>query len=128
MSKDFDKEIKVMKMYTANAGLYIKLSSAALALSVTFPEKILKLEKLTMDPMVITIWIGFLLAIGLGAFYQYLACKYMENLLPGGASFPLKWFADWAGLFYGLMLLSFYGSAILFTWNAISAASHSQGK
>ena len=45
MAKDFDKELEVMKMYTDNASLYIKLSTAALALTVTFPEKILKMEK-----------------------------------------------------------------------------------
>ena len=124
MSKDFDKELQVMKMYTSNAGLYIKLSSAALALTVTFPEKILKVCRPMVDLHVILIWIGFLLAIGTGAFYHYLAGKYMEKLLPEGAGFRwLNWIADRCGIVYGLMLLSFYASAVLFTCNAISAVS-----
>ncbi|MGA8432482.1 MAG: hypothetical protein WB729_21830 [Candidatus Sulfotelmatobacter sp.] len=121
MAKDFDKELEVMKMYTDNASLYIKLSTAALALTVTFPEKILKMEKPVVDVRAIFIWFGFLLAIGAGAFYQYLAGKYMENLLPGGAGFSL-WnrLASQCGTVYGMMLFCFYASAIAFTCNAIS--------
>jgi len=124
MAKDFDRELQVMNMYAANAGLYIKLSSAALALTVTFPEKVLKVEKPVVDLRIALIWIGFLLAIGAGAFYHYLAGKYMENLLPEGAGFRLaNWLADRCGLVYGAMLLCFYASAVLFTWNAICAVS-----
>jgi hypothetical protein len=121
MAKDFDRELNVMKMYTDNASLYIKLSTAALALTVTFPEKILKMEKPVVDARAIFIWLGFLFAIGAGAFYQYLAGKYMENLLPGGAGFSL-WnrLANQCGAIYGVMLFCFYASAIAFTWNAIS--------
>ena len=122
MAKDFDKELEVMKMYSANANLYIKLSSAGLALSVTFPEKILKTSGPVVDSRIVSVWIGLLLAIGAGAFYHYLAGKYMENLLPEGAGFrSWNWLADKCGLVYGVMLLSFYASAAFFTWNAIYA-------
>ena len=121
MAKDFDRELAVMKMYTDNASLYIKLSTAALALTLTFPEKILKTDTVVVDAWTKSIWIGFLLAIGAGAFYQYLAGKYMENLLPDGAGYRLwNWLSDQCGLVYGVMLILFYASAAAFTLNAIS--------
>lgn len=119
MAKDFDKELEVMKMYTSNASLYIKLSTAALALTITFPREILKIQNHVVSSRIVLIWLGFLVAIGAGAFYHY---KYMENLLPEGAGFGLwNWLSDRCGLVYGAMLLSFYLSALLFTWNAISS-------
>ncbi len=122
MDNNFDNELKVMQMYVDNAGLYIKLSSAALALTVTFPEKILKVDTPALDLFMILIWVGFLVAIGAGAFYHYLGGKYMENLLPGGAGVRWwNWLAERCGLVYGAMLFSFYGSAVLFVWNAIAA-------
>jgi hypothetical protein len=123
MAKDFEKELKVMKMYSDNASLYIKLSTAALALTAVFPEKVMKLkpDAAVLDSWTIIVWAGFLVAIGAGAFYQYLAGKYMENLLPEGASFSFfNKLSEWCGLIYGVMLLSFYGSAVLFTCNAIA--------
>ncbi len=115
MAKDFDKELEVMKMYTANASLYIKLSTAALALTVTFPKEILKIDKPVVDSRIVFIWVGFLVAIDAGA---------LENLLPDGAGFLFwNWLADRCGLVYGAMLLTFYASASLFTWNAIHSIS-----
>ena len=122
MPDTFDQELDVMKMYSDNASLYIKLSTAALALTVTFPREILKIQSPVVDSRIMLVWIGFLISIGAGAFYHYLAGKYMENLLPRGAGFGrLNWLADRCGMVYGAMLLSFYASASLFTWNAISS-------
>lgn len=120
MAKDFENEYKVMKMYSDNASLYIKLSTAALALTVAFPEKVLKAQPATVTLWTIIIWAGFLIAIGAGAFYQYLAVKYMELLLPEKPGFTaFSRLADSPGTIYGVMLMSFYGSAVLFTCNAI---------
>jgi hypothetical protein len=41
----FDRQQKIMKMFTDNAKTYIQLSGAALALTVTFAHEILYIPK-----------------------------------------------------------------------------------
>jgi hypothetical protein len=91
-AKEFDNEQKVMKMYTENASLYIKLSSAGLLLTVTFSTQIMGMKPPLRDVWLEWMWGGFLVAIAAGAFYQYLAVKYPENLLPARPGFTsLNW-------------------------------------
>jgi len=117
---DFDKEQKVMKMYTENAGLYIKLSSAGLALTVTFFKQILQVQEPLRGPWLEWMWAGFLVAIAAGAFYQYLAVKYLELLPPERPGLTwFNWLAERPGVIYGVMLLAFYVSAFIFTLGAI---------
>ena len=80
---DFDKQQKVMKMFCENADTYIKLSSAALALTLTFAHQILHVPASDniVNGWMIAMWLCFLIAIVTDAFYQYLAVKYLERQL-----------------------------------------------
>src|SRR5690242_19668596 len=92
---DFENEHKVMSMFTDNAKTYVQLSSGALAFSITFVHEVLGIPKdqpVTLDRWTMASWIAFLVAIGAGSFYQYLAVKYLEKHLPN-----YSW-KDWAWL------------------------------
>jgi hypothetical protein len=115
----FDRQQKVMSMFSDNAKTYIQLSSAALALTLTFAHDILNIPKSQpiVDGWMITMWVCFLLTIIAGAFYQYLAAKYMEASIDWSHSEAWGWLEP--GTIYGVMLAAFYGGAILFTVYAI---------
>ena len=117
---DFDKQQKVMKMYCENADTYIKLSSAALALTLTFAHQILHVPASDniVNGWMIAMWLCFLIAIVTDAFYQYLAVKYLERQLKWEYAKIWNWFS--AGSIYGIMLASFYGGTIIFTVYAIN--------
>lgn len=119
----FERDTVVMKMYMESAKNFITLSSAALALTVTFSRQILD-EK---GPIVATgalklTWAMFLLAIGAGLLYQYYAGKYIEvRYAPGGPTFQ-PWpriVAGHPGFVYGVMVLCFYGGSAIFTISAL---------
>jgi hypothetical protein len=103
----FDRQKSVMQMYSDNAKTYIQLSGAALGLTLTFSDKILHLPSTAniATGWMIAVWLCFLLTIIAGAFYQYLAVKYLEKFLDW--EYDKTW--DWldAGNVYGLMLLTF---------------------
>jgi hypothetical protein len=67
-------------------------------------------------------WSCFLLAVVSGAFYQYLAVKYLEQHV--NWEFYKAW--EWlqAGTIYGVMLAAFYGGALIFTIYAIIRLVH----
>lgn len=115
----FDRQAKVMKMFNDNAKTYIQLSGAALGLSLTFAQKVLHLPdpKDIVNPWTITMWLCFLLAIIAGAFYQYLATKFVETFLDWETFEGWSWLPP--GVVYGVMLLSFYAGTIIFTIYAI---------
>jgi hypothetical protein len=66
-------------------------------------------------------WVAFLIAVGSGAFYQYLAVKYLESISdnPGEEGILPKSLIRHPGTIYGIMMLAFYAGAILFTITAI---------
>jgi hypothetical protein len=119
----FSQDESIMKLFIDNAKTYIQLSTGALVLSITFIEKVIKPEgnsEITKDLFLILSWLAFLIAIGFGAFYQYLAVKYLEFMSSsGGAEIKLpKWLTD-PGRIYFIMMLAFYLGAILFMVSAI---------
>jgi hypothetical protein len=120
----FDRQQKVMSMFSDNAKTYIQLSSAALALTLTFAHDILNIPKSQpiVDGWMITMWVCFLLTIIAGAFYQYLAAKYMEATINWSHSQAWGWLE--AGTVYGVMLAAFYAGAIIFTIYAIIRLRH----
>lgn len=120
----FNQDEPIMKLFIDNAKTYIQLSTGALVFSITFIEKIIKpatTPEITNDLFLILSWLSFLIAIGFGAYYQYLAIKYLESMSPnGGAEIKLpKWLTD-PGTTYFIMMVAFYLGAILFTITAIS--------
>jgi hypothetical protein len=122
---DFDRQHKVMSMFSDNAKTYIQLSGAALTLTLTFAHQILHIpaEKNIADLWMIVMWACFLATMLAGALYQYLAAKYLEQEL------DWEYFKLWgwiqAGDVYGVMLGSFYGGSIIFTIYAIIRLKHS---
>ncbi len=120
---DFDNEHKIMTLFIDNAKSYIQLSGAALVLSITFVHEVLGVpagHKLSVDGWMIGAWIAFLLAIVAGAFYQYLAVKYLERLSSIPSFEFWSWLIQQPGVIYGVMLSAFYSGALLFTVEAIA--------
>jgi len=117
---DFDREQKVMSMFCDNAKTYIQLSSAALVLTLTFVRQILHVpdDKNIANIWMMLMWGCFLLAVLSGAFYQYLAVKYLEGLADPEAGKEWEWLRP--GTIYAVMLAAFYGGAVVFTVYAIS--------
>ena len=78
---DFGSQQKIMKMFCDNAKVYIQLSGAALALTLTFAREILHIpaDRNVTDVWMILMWCCFLLAVVSGAFYQYLAVKFLAG-------------------------------------------------
>jgi hypothetical protein len=115
----FDRQQKVMSMFSDNAKTYIQLSGAALALTLTFAHEILHVPKdeNIANGWMIAMWVCFLVAIIAGAFYQYLAVKFLDAILDW--EYESSW--DWLepGIVYGLMLSAFYAGTIIFTVYAI---------
>jgi hypothetical protein len=115
-----------MKMFSDNAKTYIQLSGAALGLTLTFAHKIIHIpeDQPIVDLWMVTMWSCFLITIIAGAFYQYLAAKFME------ASINWEYYGDWnwlqPGVIYGVMLGTFYAGTTIFTIYAIIRAQASR--
>jgi hypothetical protein len=120
----FKREHDVMKLFIDNAKNYVQLSGAALVLSVSFLKDILGNEKLVPDAWLIAAWVTFSFAIISGAFYQYLAAKYLERYLKSHTFMTWDWLAESPGSIYGIMLLTFYSGVICFTVCAILRLHH----
>ncbi len=121
-SSDLENQCKIMTLFIDNAKSYIQLSGAALVLSITFIHEVLGVpagHKLSVDGWMIAAWIAFLLAIIAGAFYQYLAVKYLERLSRTPSFEFWSWLVQQPGLIYGVMLSAFYCGALFFTIEAI---------
>ncbi|WP_263377555.1 hypothetical protein [Granulicella paludicola] len=120
----FDRQQKVLLMYSDNAKTYIQLSGAALALTLTFTDKILHLPATEniANYWMIAVWICFLLAVITGAFYQFLATKILDAYLNWGHDETWDWLQP--GYVYGTMLIAFYGGSVLFTGYAIVRLRH----
>ena len=115
----FDRQQKIMSMFSDNAKTYIQLSSAALALTLTFAHEILRIPKdrNIADPVMVAMWCSFLVAIVAGAYYQYLAVKFLEASIDWDQLRRVKPRLQ-PGTVYGIMLGAFYGGTIIFTFYA----------
>jgi hypothetical protein len=115
----FDRRRAVMEMFSDNAKTYIQLSGAALTLTLTFAKAILHIPdtQSIVNRYTVAMWSCFLLAILLGAFYQFLAVKQLDAFLDW--DYDETW--DWAqpGWIYAAMLAAFYGGSVIFTIYAI---------
>ena len=120
----FERQQKIMAIFTENAKTYIQLSGAALALTLTFAHDILHIpkEQSIVNKWMILMWACFLVTIIAGAFYQYLAVKDLEIQdaeIVGLRGFIPIWGWLAPGLIYGIILGAFYGGTIIFTVYAI---------
>jgi hypothetical protein len=121
---DFEQQHKIMSMFSDNAKTYVQLSGAALALTLTFAHEILHIpkEQDIADGWMIAMWICFLIAILAGAFYQYLAVKFLERSIDSQSYNIWNWIEP--GRVYGVMLVAFYGGTIIFTIYAMLRLRH----
>jgi len=114
---NFDQEKTIMTLYIDSAKTYVQLSTGVLAFSVTFIEKILGATLPIRNPrwLLLGSWIAFLVAIGGGALYQYLAIKYLDAKSddPGAVGMMPKRLIDEPGIVYGVMVVAFYLGAVL---------------
>lgn len=121
---EFDKQCVVMGHFIDNAKAYVQLSAGALVLTVTFLHEVVgvpKGERVGANWCLIASWACFLLAALSGAFYQYLAVKFLE-LKSGVGRHYYQWLDSLIkspGNVYGVMLMSFYAGGVFFLFEAI---------
>ncbi|MGV3503591.1 MAG: hypothetical protein ACO1O1_07775 [Adhaeribacter sp.] len=122
MLAKLEEERKIMAAYTDTAKTYTQLSLGGLVLSITFMEKVLgQSGPVTLHYLLILAWIFWLSAALAGAFYQYLAVKFLENL---GLHYGIlkrsghpQAFADLSRhpyKVYGFFLVCFYAGTVCF--------------
>lgn len=121
---DFEKDAKLMELFIDSAKQYVQLGTVAVVASVLFWKEVLgQAGRMRPSTMLIASWVCFLVAIGAGATYQYLAIKHLESRYDhGGRVLRLhpRWLVEYPGSFYVLMLVCFYAGAICFTVAAFS--------
>lgn len=117
-----EEERKIMDAYSKTAETYTQLSLGALVLSITFFEKVLgETGRIPVNALLAFAWVCWLIAILAGAFYQYLAVRFLESR---GESLGLlersghrQAFADLARhpwKIYTVLILSFYLGDVCF--------------
>jgi hypothetical protein len=114
----FDQEATIMKAYIDSAKNFVQLSTGALVLSVTFHQQVLgESGRVKMDGALLASWGAFVLAIGCGAFYQYLAIKYLDaRTESAGKPGPIpERLRENPGIVFGAMLVLFFAGAALLT-------------
>ena len=111
----FENERKMMSAYVDTAKTYSQLSLGALVLSVTFIEKVVdaKLHE-SVNTFLLLAWVFWLASALSGAFYQYLAARFLEVrgedwgvLVRGGHPQWFEWLARHPWPAYAVMLVAF---------------------
>ena len=124
IESEFEKQCTVMGHFIENAKVYVQLSAGALVLTITFLHDVVGIpqgEKVKIDWQLIVSWVCFLAAVLAGAFYQYLAVKFLEWKSGVGRHY-YKWMEpliESPGNVYGFMLVSFYAGGIFFLMEAV---------
>jgi hypothetical protein len=78
-AKALEEDRKIMAAYSDTAKTYSQLSLGALVLSVTFIEKVAATKvSHALNAALLLAWGGWLIAALSGAFYQYLAVRFLE--------------------------------------------------
>lgn len=118
-----DMTLETTKLYIDGAKTFVQLSSAGLVLPIVLKSNVIGFfgrsdHSSSFELFVVCIsWICFLVAIGAGVLYQYVAVKFIEYQSdPGGTYVPpvlgkLITFPG-PGLAYGTMVVAFYAGAV----------------
>jgi hypothetical protein len=120
--KALEEERHIMAAYSDTAKTYSQLSLGALVLSITFFEKVANTSgKIAVDPLLLIAWSGWLLSALAGAFYQYLAVRFLEArgetwgvMIRTGHPQWFRWLADHPWPVYAVMLLAFSIGSLAF--------------
>lgn len=105
----------VLPLYIDCAKAFSQMAIGALSLTIVFREKVLGTSgPMKVSWLLIASWICFLISIGAGLCYQWLAIR-LISLKDGYETpyFPLKYGVVWPGNIFGLMLVSFFFGACL---------------
>lgn len=111
-------QAEVMPLYIESAQTYLQLSVAALGLTVVFKEKVLGLEgQMRVTRLLLASWTCLLAAVGVGAWYQYVAVKWIawcaSNPQVAPIELPLRVFLLRPGPAYFAMVGFFYVGSVL---------------
>lgn len=117
-----EQERKVMAAYGDTAKTYSQLSLGALVLSVTFLEKVANTQvSASVDAPLVVAWCGWLISALAGAFYQYLAVRFLEArgeawgvLVRSGHRQWFRRLAQHPWPVYGVMLAAFAVGSLAF--------------
>ncbi|HEU4559319.1 MAG TPA: hypothetical protein VFS20_15790 [Longimicrobium sp.] len=109
---------QAMPLYIESAQTYLQLAVAALGLTVVFKEKVLGLEgQMRVTRLLLASWACLLSAIGVGAWYQYVAVKWITWCASSPQvppmNFPLRVFLLRPGPAYFAMVGFFYIGSVL---------------
>ena len=129
--KAFETEQKMMGAYVDTAKTYSQLSLGALVLSVTFIEKFTTVEtQESVNWWLAVSWVAWLLSALSGAFYQYLAARFLEArgehwgvLTRGGHPQWFRWLGRHPWPAYAGMLGAFAVGAASFAAYGLKALS-----
>ena len=120
--KALEEERHIMGAYSETAKTYSQLSLGALVLSITFFEKVANTRgQVTVDAPLLIAWVGWLLSTVAGAFYQYLAVRFLEArgeawgvMTRTGHPQWFGWLSDHPWPVYAAMLGSFAAGSLAF--------------
>jgi len=128
----FENEYKIMNLFIDNAKTYTQPAGAGLAISIVFFREVFGVEAgkpMPLDKMLLISWASFLISVGAGVYYQYLAVKYLEvkaKLDCDHIHWPKTLIAHpWP--VYLIMMTTFYTGAILFTLDAVGRLPQLRG-
>jgi hypothetical protein len=120
----FEHEKAVMGLFIDNAKTYTQLSTGALVFTITFVDKVVGSKNpFQLDWFLISSWIGFIIAIGAGALYQYLAVHFIQNKsrITRSHGIPMPdCLINHPWPLYGVMMVCFFGGAVIFMIGAIT--------
>ena len=108
-SIQFTENKAVITLFIDTSKTFLKLSTGALALTITLREKIIGDKPGTqVSKLMLWSWAFYLFAIGSSALYQYCAVKYVDSFsrVPGATVIPERLKGN-PGYIYGAMLVFF---------------------
>jgi hypothetical protein len=123
-----DKEI--IPLYLDSAKTFMHLSSGALALTISFREKVIGSHPGTgIGRSLLGSWFSFLLCIAASALYQYFGIEYLDHVSPRpGATPALEFFVTNPGYVYGTMLVFFLVGAVLLVISSWGQLTQQRGQ
>jgi hypothetical protein len=111
----FEVDSVIIPLYITSAQVFLQLSIGALALSIAFREKVLG-EKgaISIEILLVSSWLCYLLTIGASAFYQYLAIKFLDSVSDHPANiYYFEPLVREPSKVYGIMLVFFFLGSVL---------------
>jgi hypothetical protein len=115
---------ETMPLFIETAKTYAQLSAGALALTITFREKVLgESGRMAMNAWLVASWIGYLVSIGACALYQWVAVRWIEMRYEAtfgiiDSRFPLRSYLLNPGKVYGLMIFFFFVASTLLVFSS----------